>query len=73
MSWLKRAMCFLVRVVALRPPRPAHPHADFGGASRAEMEGWVAEEWVYGELQGAAQPGGTLCRGLALWLGGWRL
>jgi hypothetical protein len=26
---------------------------DFGGASRAEMEGWVAEERVYGELRGA--------------------
>ena len=37
------------------------------------MEGWVAEERVYGELRGAAQPGGTLCRGLAHWLGGWRL
>ena len=37
------------------------------------MEGWVAEERVYGKLQGAAQPGGTLCRGLAHWLGGWRL
>ena len=39
----------------------------------AEMEGWVAEERVYGELRGAAQPGGTLCRGLAHWLVGWRL
>ena len=47
--------------------------ADFGGTSRAEMEGWVAEERVYGELRGAAQPGGTLGRGLAHWLGGWRL
>ena len=47
--------------------------ADFRGASRAEMEGWVAEERVYGKLQGAAQPGGTLCRGLAHWLVGWRL
>ena len=35
--------------------------ADFRGASRAEMEGWVAEERVYGKLQGAAQPAGTLC------------
>ena len=41
--------------------------ADFGGASQAEMEGWVAEERVYGELRGAAQPGGTLCRGLVHW------
>ena len=47
--------------------------ADFRGASRAEMEGWVAEERVYGELRGATQPGGTLCRGLAHWLVGWRL
>ena len=47
--------------------------ADFGGAFRSEMEGWVAEERVYGELRGAAQPGGTLCRGLARWLDAWRL
>ena len=46
---------------------------DFGGAFVAEMQGWPAEERVYGELQGAAQPGGTLRRGLAHWLGGWRL
>ena len=38
--------------------------ADFRGASRAEMEGWVAEKWVYGKLRGVAQPGGTLYRGL---------
>ena len=37
------------------------------------MEGWVAEERVYGELRGAAQPGMALCRGLAHWFGGWRL
>ena len=47
--------------------------ADFGGASRAEMEDWVAKERVYDELRGAAQPGGTLCRGLAHWLCEWRL
>ena len=47
--------------------------ADFRGASRAEMEGWVAEERVYGKLQGAAQPGAILRRGLAHWLVGWRL
>ena len=47
--------------------------ADFRGASRAEMEGWVAEKRVYGELRGATQPGRALCRGLAHWLGGWRL
>ena len=47
--------------------------ADFRGASRAEMEGWVAEERVYGELRGATQLGRALCRGLAHWLGGWRL
>ena len=37
------------------------------------MEGWVAEEQVYGELRGVAQSGGTLCRGLAHWLAEWRL
>ena len=47
--------------------------ADFGGAFRAEMEGWVAGERVYDELRGVAHPGGTLCRGLARRLGGWRL
>ena len=47
--------------------------ADFGGAFAAEIEGWAAEARVYGELRGAAQPVGTLCRGLAHWLGGWRL
>ena len=47
--------------------------ADFRGAFAAEMEGWAAQEWVYAALRGAAQPGGTLCRGLAHWLGGWRL
>ena len=47
--------------------------ADFRGASRAEMEGWVAEKRVYSELRGATQPGGTLFRGLAHWLVGWRL
>ena len=44
-----------------------------GGASRTEIEGWVAQERVYGELRGAVQPAWTLCRGLAHWLGGWRL
>ena len=47
--------------------------ADFRGPSRAEMEGWVAEERVYGELRGVVQPVGTLGRGAAHWLGGWRL
>ena len=47
--------------------------ADFRGASGAEMEGWVAEKRVYSELRGATQPGGTLFRGLAHWLVGWRL
>ena len=46
--------------------------ADFGGAFAAEIEGWVAEERVYGELRGVAQPGGTLGRGLARWIGEWR-
>jgi hypothetical protein len=27
---------------------------DFRGASRAEIEGWAAKEWVYGGLRGAA-------------------
>ena len=47
--------------------------ADFGGAFAAEIEGWAAEERVYGELRGATQPGRALCRGLAHRLGGWRL
>ena len=47
--------------------------ADFGGAFAAEIEGWAAEERVYGELRGAAQSVGTLVRGMACWLGGWRL
>ena len=47
--------------------------ADFGGTSRAEMEGWVAGERVYGELRGAAQLGGFLGRGLTRWIGEWRL
>ena len=47
--------------------------ADFRHASRAEMEGWVAEERVYGELRGAAQPGGTLGRGVPRWIREWRL
>ena len=37
------------------------------------MEDWAAEERVYGVLWGAAQPVGTLGRGVAHWLGGWRL
>ena len=46
---------------------------DFRSASRAEMQGWPVEERVYGELRGAAQSIGTLARGMACWLGGWRL
>ena len=46
--------------------------ADFGGAFAAEIEGWVAEERAYGELQGAAQSARTLGRGVAHWMGGWR-
>ena len=46
--------------------------ADFGGAFAAEIEGWAAEERVYGELRGAAQSVGTSDRGVARWLGGWR-
>jgi hypothetical protein len=47
--------------------------ADFGGAFAAEIEGWAAEEWVYGGLRGAAQPAGTLGRGVPRWIGEWRL
>ena len=39
--------------------------ADFGGAFAAEIEGWAAEERVYGELRGAAQSVGTSGRGVA--------
>ena len=39
--------------------------ADFGGAFAAEIEGWVAEERVYGELRGMAQSVGTSGRGVA--------
>ena len=46
---------------------------DFRGASRAEIEGWAAKEWVYGGLRGAALPVGTLSRSVARWLGEWRL
>ena len=46
--------------------------ADFRGASRAEMEGWVAEKRVYDVLRGAAQPARTLRRGEARWLDGRR-
>ena len=46
---------------------------DFGGAFAAEIEGWAAEARVYGELRGAAQSARTLGRGVARWLGGWRL
>ena len=28
--------------------------ADFRGAFAAEMEGWVAQEWVYAALRGVA-------------------
>ena len=46
--------------------------ADFGGAFKAEIEGWAAGERVYGELRGAAQSVGTSGRGAARWLGGRR-
>ena len=46
--------------------------ADFGGAFAAEIEGWAAEERVYGVLRGAAQLARTLRRGVARWLGGRR-
>ena len=51
---------------ALSAPSP-------GVRPTAEMEGWVAEERVHGELWGAAQSEGTLGRGLARWLARWRL
>ena len=44
-----------------------------GGASGAEIEGWVAWERVYGALRGAMQPVWTLRRGLARWRLDWRL
>ena len=44
-----------------------------GGASGAEIEGWVAQERVYGAVRGAMQPAWTLCRGLARWWLDWRL
>ena len=47
--------------------------ADFGGAFAAEIEGWVAQERVYGALRGAMQPAWTLHRGLARWRLDWRL
>ena len=47
--------------------------ADFRGASGPEMERQMATKWGYGTLRGAAQPGGTLGRGVAHWLVGWRL
>ena len=46
---------------------------DFASASRAEMQGWTAEEWVYGVLWGVAQPAETLSRGVARWIGEGRL
>ena len=53
-------------------PRLGREMADFGGAFAAEIEGWAAEERVYGELRGAAQSVGTSGRGAARWLGGRR-
>ena len=47
--------------------------AGFRGAFAAEMEGWAAQERVYGALRGAAQPAWTLRRGLARWRLDWRL
>ena len=43
------------------------------GAFSTEMQGWVAEEWVYGVLWGAGQPVGTPVLGVAHCLGDWRL
>ena len=47
--------------------------ADFRGAFAAEIEGWAAQERVYGALRGAAQPAWTPRRGLARWWLDWRL
>ena len=47
--------------------------ADFGGAFAAEIEDWTAKQCVYGGLRNAAQPVLTMGRGVAHWLGGWRL
>ena len=47
--------------------------ADFGGAFAAEIESWVAEKRTYDVLRGAAQPARILRRGVAHWMGGWRL
>jgi hypothetical protein len=46
---------------------------DFRGASRAEMQGWVLEKWVYDVLRGAAQPVRPMGRGVPRWIGEWRL
>ena len=46
---------------------------DFGGAFAAEMQCWVPEKWVYDVLRNAAQPVRSMGRGVAHWLGGWRL
>ena len=46
---------------------------DFGGAFAAEIEDWTAKQCVYGGLRNAAQPVLTMGRGVAHWLGGWRL
>ena len=47
--------------------------ADFGGASRPEIECWVAEEKLFSELLGTAELARTLGRGLGGSSGrGWR-
>ena len=47
--------------------------ADFRGASGAEMERQMAKKWGYGTLRGTVHPARTLGRGVARWLGEWRL
>ena len=47
--------------------------ADFRGASGPEMERQMAKKWGYGTLRGTVHPARTLGRGVAHWLGGWRL
>ena len=44
--------------------------ADFGGASRPEIECWVAVEELFGGLLGTAEPARTLGRGLECRSGG---
>ena len=56
------------RPAVLRRPAPAPPSPPSRWRARAtEMEGWAAQERVYGALRGAVQPAWTLRRGLTRW------